>query len=145
GEPAAAFVGLDMAGPGDDGVPEGVELDLLGVDGGNGAAGENDEVHHASPPAEALRRMRRRGRSMSMASSDDWTRESCSTTSRRAEWLSRMSCPATPRPARWARVTSSSSCWLLRTSSERKRSKNPQRLSTAESRNTLGVPSSLAP
>ncbi len=39
GEPAAAFVGLDMAGPGDNGVPEGFELDLLSVDGPDGAIG----------------------------------------------------------------------------------------------------------
>ena len=82
--------------------------------------------------------MRRRGRSISIASSEVWTRESWVATSWRIDWLSRRSWAATPRTARWAWTTSSSSCWLLRTFSERKRSKKSQRLSMAESRKTFG-------
>ena len=47
-----------------------VEIDFLGVDGPDGAIGQDEQIHQPSPPAEALRRMRRLGRSISIASSD---------------------------------------------------------------------------
>ena len=145
GQPAALLIGLDVAGPGDRRAAEHGEVDRLVVDRPDRPVGLDQELHDSAPDAGALRRIRRRGRSTSMASSDAWTRESCVATWLRVASLSRRSWAATFRTACWARETSSSSCWLLRTFSERNRSKKSQRLSTAESRNTFELPSSFVP
>ena len=78
------------------------QVDVLGVDGPDGAVGQDEQVHQPSPPADALRRIRRRGRSTSIASSEDWTVASCVATSWRTDWLSRRSWAADPadRPLR---------------------------------------------
>src|SRR5882757_7116177 len=69
GNPAALAVGFDVAGPGNEGLTQRSEINALGVDRSDSAAGKYHEVHQASPPAVALRRMRRRGRSISISSS----------------------------------------------------------------------------
>src|SRR3954466_5274078 len=69
GNPAALAVGFDMAGPGDVVLTELSEIDLLTVDGPYRAVRKYQEVHQLSPPAVALRRIRRRGRSISISSS----------------------------------------------------------------------------
>ena len=118
-------VGLDVAGAGDRGAAERGQVDRLGVDRPGPSRRARREVHHALPGAGALRRIRRRGRSTSIASSDAWTRDEL-----RGDLAGGAPrCRAgpgrrRPRTARCAWATSSSSCWLLRTFSERNRSKN---------------------
>src|SRR4051812_31023273 len=79
--PAALAVGFDVAGPGNQGLTELSEIDVLGVDGPYRAVGKYHEVHQPSPPAVALRRIRRLGRLMSISSSVVCTRASCVATS----------------------------------------------------------------
>src|SRR5271165_1025149 len=76
GEPPSLGVRFDMAGPADEGGAEITQIDLLGVDGPDGAVGQSEQLHQPSPPAEVFRRMRRRGRSISITSSEVWTRVS---------------------------------------------------------------------
>ena len=107
-----SLVGLDVAGTGDRGAAEHAEVDRLVVDRPDRPVGLDEQLHEPAPGAGALRRIRRRGRSTSMASSDAWTRESCVATWPRRASLSRRSWAPTFRTARCAWATRSSSCWF---------------------------------
>src|SRR5208337_2684603 len=91
GEPPSLGVRFDLACPADDGGAEARQIDVLGVDGPDGAVGQGEQFHQPSPPTDALRRIRLRGRSISIASSEVWIRVSCVVTSWRIDWLSRKS------------------------------------------------------
>ena len=132
-------VGLDVAGAGDRRAAERGQVDRLAVDGRARCRGRSTTRCITPPPASvACRRMRRRGRSTSIASSADCTCASCAAT----RWRSALAVaqvlradarapPAGPaRPARRA-------ARCERTFSSRNRPKNSDRLSTAESRKTL--------
>src|SRR5262249_27077184 len=134
GPPAAVLARLDVAGPLDRRAAEYAQIDRLGVDRPDGTVGPDEQLHDSAPRPGGMRRIRRRGRSTSMASSDACTRESCVATWPRSDSLLRRSCAPTFRTARCAWATRSSSCWLLRTFKERNRSKNSSTFSIAESR-----------
>ena len=114
--PAAVVVGLDRAGADDRGRPSVREGSPRSRSPGPGPSGSTTSCITASRPVD-WRRIRRRGRSTSIASSEVWTRESWGP--RLADPSpSRRSWASTPRTARWASATRASS-WSLRPDVER--------------------------
>src|SRR5207247_544364 len=105
---AAVGAGLDVAGAGDRGAAQRVQVDQLVVDASDEPGRVDDQVHDDPSGVVAVwRKIRRRGRSTIRPSRADWTWASWPATRWRNAPLSRRSWAATPRTARCACVTSS--------------------------------------